>query len=123
VRYFRDPPQTENKMSEILFTAGPRYQVPLFGSSRTSVFGEFLIGGEVFRNGGQAYTYTYNSTTNVALEANGGLDYVLSRHFALRFEGGYLYNRLTNTTYSGPVTPGQFNSNRVDFTADLVYRF
>jgi opacity protein-like surface antigen len=123
VRYFRDPPQTENKMSEILFTGGPRYQVPLSHSSRTSVFGEFLVGGEIFRNSGQAYTYSYNSTTNLALEANGGLNYDLSRHLALRFEGGYLYNGLTNSTYSGPVTPAKFNCNRVDFIADLVYRF
>lgn len=120
---FRDPAQPSNKMSDYLFLAGPRYLFPLQRSSRSSFFGEVLFGGNTFHNSGQAYTYSYNNATNYALAADAGVDVGLARHFALRFEGGYLYSKLAYSTYGGPVSPSTTGNNRARFAIDAVYRF
>ena len=112
-----------NPTSETVYLFGPRYLVPIHPNSRTSIFGEFLLGGDTFHNGGQAYTYAYNSATGFAFAGDGGLDYALSRHLSTRFEGGYLRSTLHYSTYGGPVSPATTANNRGRFAANLVYRF
>lgn len=123
VNQFKDPPQPSNTMSETVYLVGPRFLVPLRPSSRTSVFAEFLAGGDTFHNRGQAYTFTYNSATTYALAADAGVDYAWSRHLSTRFEGGYLHNRLKYSTYGGPPSPSSAAENRGRLVVDLVYRF
>jgi len=109
--------------SETLVLAGPRYRIPLAKGSRLAVFGEGLIGREIFRNGGQGYTWEFNNDSNLAYALDGGADVGLSRHLAVRGVAGYLYNRFTNSTFDGPVSPATVGNNRLRVTADLVARF
>jgi opacity protein-like surface antigen len=109
--------------SETLVLVGPRYRVPLAKGSRFAVFGEGLFGAEIFRNGGQPYTWEFNNDSNLAYAVDGGADIGLSRHLAVRGVAGYLYNRFTNSTYGGPVSPARAGNNRLRITADLVVRF
>ena len=112
-----------NPTSETVYLFGPRYLVPIHPNSRTSIFGELLLGGDTFHNGGQAYTYAYNSATGFAFAGEGGLDYALSRHLSTRFEGGYLRSTFHYSTYGGPVSPATTANNRARFAANFVYRF
>lgn len=124
VKQFHDRSvSSSNTVSDTAFLFGPRYAVPVYPSARTSVFGQFLVGGDAFHNGGQAYTFTYNSATTFALGAEGGLQYAWSRRLGTRFVGGYLHGRLDNSTYGGPPNPSSNLNNRGTFAADLVYRF
>ncbi|WP_348263120.1 hypothetical protein P8935_00855 [Telmatobacter sp. DSM 110680] len=116
-------PSSSNTESETVYLAGPRYLVPVHSSSRTSLFGQFLIGGDTFHNGGQAYTYEFNNATSLALSADGGVDYALSRHLGARFQGGYLLTKLKYSTYGGPVNPSSASDNQGRFAVDIVYRF
>lgn len=122
-RFFDPSPSPVNPMSETVYLFGPRYLVPIHPNSRTSIFGECLLGGDAFHNGGQAYTYAYNSATGFAFAGDGGLDYALSRHLSTRFEGGYLRSTLRYSTYGGPVNPATTANNRGRFAANFVYRF
>ena len=115
-------PSSSNSTYDTAFLFGPRYIVAR-PSSRTSVFGQFLVGADSFHNGGQPYTYQYNTATNFAIMPGGGLDYALSRHLGARLTGGFLHSRLANSTYGGPVTPSTVGENRGVFVADVVYRF
>jgi hypothetical protein len=110
-------------MSETSFLFGPRYEVPLSESSRTQVFADVLAGADVFHNGRQSYTWIYNDGTGFALSVDGGVDYRVSRHFAVRGLGGYFYSRLTNSTYGGPVNPATTANSRMRVEASVVYRF
>ncbi len=116
-------PSSSNTESETVYLVGPRYLVPLHSSSRTSVFGQFLIGANTFHNGGQAYTYEFNNATSFALSGDAGVDYAFSRHLSARFQGGYLLTKPKYSTYGGPVTPSSASDNQVRFAMDVVYRF
>src|SRR5487761_2457507 len=78
-------------VSNYLF--GPRISRPLRNSSRATPFGDFLIGGQALTNSSSQHSYYYGNGGGMAIAADGGLDFGLSRHFALRGEGGYLYSR------------------------------
>jgi hypothetical protein len=116
-------PSSSNTESETVYLVGPRYLVPIHSSSRTSVFGQFLIGGNTFHNGGQAYTYEFNNATSFALSGDGGIDYALSRHLSTRFQGGYLFTKPKYSTYGGPANPSSASDNQVRIAVDVVYRF
>lgn len=116
-------PSSSNSQSESVYLAGPRYLVPIHSSSRTSVFGQFLFGGDTFHNGGQPYTYEFNNATSFAFSGDGGVDYALSQHLSARFQGGYLFTRLKYSTYGGPANPSSASDSRARFAVDCVYRF
>lgn len=121
-QFYDYSPSSSDSTSETTFLFGPRYIVA-HPSTRTSAFGQFLLGADAFHNAGQAYTWQYNSATSLAFAVEGGLDYALTRHLSARFTGGYLHTRLTNSTYGGPVIPSSIPNNRGRFAVDVVYRF
>lgn len=111
------------KNSETLILAGPRYRIPLAKGSPFAVFGEGLFGREIFLNGGQLYTWEFDNDSNLAFALDAGADIGLSRHLAVRGVAGYLYNRFTSSSLSGPGSPAAVGNNRLRVTADLVARF
>jgi hypothetical protein len=123
VGHFIDTHEPSNNTTDTSILFGPRYMVRLSGSSRAAVFSDVLLGADVFHNSGQSYTYAYNNATSFAVAVDGGLDYRLSKHLGLRGEAGYEHTSLTNSTYSGPVTPATTANNRARVEADLVFRF
>lgn len=122
VSQFFHPSQGEST-SDTAFLFGPRYLIAVRPNSRMSVYGEVLGGGDTYHNSGQAYTFQFNSATNFAFAAKGGLDYAWTRHASTRFEGGYLHTKLDWSTYGGTPNPATVSNNRGLFGVDLVYRF
>lgn len=105
--------------TDMAILAGPRYRL----GGATALFADFLAGGDVFINKGQAYTHQYNDGKSFALAADVGADIAWGRHLALRPEGGFFYTPLTNSTYSGAVSPAHISLTRARFTLGLAYRF
>jgi hypothetical protein len=117
--YLRHPNEPSNGSADTAVLAGPRYR---WGGAK-AVFADFLAGADVFHNSGQFYTYRYDNATNFALAADAGADLPLGRRMAVRPLGGFFWTRLTNSTYSGPVTPAHISSSRGRFAIDVAYRF
>jgi outer membrane protein OmpA-like peptidoglycan-associated protein len=78
------------------FTAGPKVQL---NGHRYVPFGEVLVGGA---HGSDSYfpTGTSSSPTaaSFAVQAGGGVDYLLTAHFAVRIQAYYLKTELPNGT-------------------------
>ena len=87
------------------------------------MFVDFLAGADVFNNHGQDYTHQFNDATGLALAADFGADIACGHRFAIRPQGGYFYTRLTDSTYSGPITPAHTALNRGRFGIGVAYRF
>jgi len=98
---------------------GPRFFLPL-RSSRIRPFGDVLIGvAHVSYTGFDGYT-PFSTSTSFAWSADGGIDFGLSRHFALRAQGGYLRTgfRTSDSEVQQYVVP-----SHPRISAGVVYRF
>ncbi len=115
------PPSPVDPISQFNVLAGPRFAFPVSSSSRLVPFFDVLVGTNTLHNSGQEYTYRYSNHTSFAWTVDGGLDIPLSRHIALRAQGGYLGTSLQGTTYTGP-SPGN-NAGRLRVSAGAVLRF
>jgi hypothetical protein len=115
------PPSPVNATSEINVLVGPRFSLPLSSSSRVVPFVDALIGSDTFHNAGQAYTWQFNNHTSLAWAFDGGLDIPLSKHFAVRGQGGYLGTSLAGSTYGGPA--GTTFAGRIRVAGAVVFQF
>jgi opacity protein-like surface antigen len=115
------PPSSSNSISEWNFLIGPRFEFPVRSSSRIVPFVDGLIGTNTLHNAGQEYTWGFNNHTSVAWAFDGGLDINLSRHLAIRGQGGYLGTSLAESTYGGPAPSTYAGRGRV--SAGVVFRF
>lgn len=84
----------------VTITFGPRYTWQLARSRRTALYGQALVGeangfNSVFPNANGAIS----SANGLALKVGGGVNYSLSRHFAVRvMEADWLRTQLPNST-------------------------
>lgn len=115
------PPSPVNPISEFNVLLGPRFAVPIPGSSWIVPFVDGLIGTNTLHNSGQEYTWQYSNHTSFAWAFDGGLDIALSKHLALRGQGGYLGTSLAGSTYGGPAGSSYAGHARVSVGA--VFRF
>jgi opacity protein-like surface antigen len=78
------------RVSQYEYLFGPRVMTRI---QRVKLFGHGLVGANTFRVSGQ-------STTGFAAGVGGGLDYEVSRHFAVRvIQADYLRTRLSNAWF------------------------
>jgi hypothetical protein len=120
--HFFDLPQTYpggSKSRDTSVLAGPRYR---FARGRYAYFGDFLVGGNFYRNY-NAVTPIYANANEPAFATGGGVDFTLTRHFAVRGEAEYFLSRLTNYSNGTLPFPPKFNLDRSRFSVDFVYRF
>ena len=104
-----------NLTTTIDYLVGPRIAKP-FSGSRLTPFADFLVGGQSFQNGSTQHTYYYENGTGLAFAGDGGVDFRLTRHLALRGEAGFISSR-----YVTP--PTTTTNNRWRAGTFLVYRF
>jgi len=105
-------------MIAVLF--GPQLRLPVRRMPRASVFGEFLIGAAVAQQDNFFVSQKFTNSTEFAWTAQGGLDYRLRRHLALRAQGGYLYSRFhTALEQAEPYFP----AGHPRVSSGVVYRF
>jgi hypothetical protein len=104
-----------NLTTTVDYLAGPRVSKPL-SVSRLSPFADFLVGGQTFHNGSTQHTYYYGNGSGLAFAGDGGVDIRMTRHFALRAQGGFISSR-----YATPPT----TTTNIRWRAGtfLVYRF
>jgi hypothetical protein len=115
------PPSPVNATSEFNVLAGPRFTFA--ETSKVSPFADVLVGTETFHNGGQLYTYRFNSGTSLAWSVDGGVDVKLSKRFALRGQAGYLGTSLGNSLDGNPGNGGSTFAGRVRVGGTAVFRF
>lgn len=77
------------------YLVGPRLSSPLCRFSRFTPFGDFLVGGQTLHNGSTQHSYYYGNGSGLALAGDAGMDFRLTRHLALRGQGGVVYSRFT----------------------------
>ena len=99
------------------FVFGPRYSFPVPESFRLRPFAGVLIGASAYSASSH---YVYGNNVSFAYDFQGGMDYRLSPHFAIRGEGAYVHSTLKSDTESG-FAPSDYP--RTQFDIDLVYRF
>lgn len=117
------PPSPVDATYEWDFLVGPRIPVSLSKSGPIVPFVDALIGLDTFHNAGQLYTYRYSNHTSLAWALDGGLDFRLGRHFALRGQAGYLGTSLANSSDGNPVNLGSSFAGRVRIGIGGVFRF
>jgi len=115
------PPSPVNPISEFNVLVGPRFVVPLSRTSRIVPFLDGLVGTNTLHNSGQQYTWQFDNHTSFAWAFDGGLDFSLTKHLALRGQGGYLGNSLAGSTYGGPA--GRTHAGRARVSVGAVIRF
>jgi opacity protein-like surface antigen len=76
------------------FLFGPRVSAPLSKASKVTPFGHFLIGAAHIND---SYAGEFSTSTSFAYAFGGGVDFSLTRHFALRGEGDYLHNHFVTS--------------------------
>jgi opacity protein-like surface antigen len=84
-------------------------------TSKVTPFGHFLIGGAHISN--QNF---FSTGTSFAWDFGGGVDFSLSKHFALRGEGDYLHNHFV--TADNQLQPHVPNSHGL-LSTGIVFRF
>lgn len=94
---------------------GPQFSFPL---PKITPFAHGLFGIAHAIQNGTSPVDPFQGNNSIAVALGGGLDYSLTRHFALRGQGDYL---LTRFTYSDNQL--HFNNNNVRISAGLVGRF
>lgn len=104
-----------NLTTTVDYLAGPRVSKPLSGS-RLSLFADFLVGGQTFHNGSTQHTYYYGNGSGLSFAGDGGLDIRMTRHLALRAEGGFISSRYVTA-------PTTTTNNRWRAGTFFVYRF
>lgn len=84
--------------SEITATFGPRYR--WHGGHKVSLFGQALVGeGNAFNSVVPGQTAAQTGTNSLALKVGGGLDYSLSRRFAVRaLDASWVRTQFGNST-------------------------
>lgn len=117
------PPSPVNATSEWDVLAGPRFSMPLSSSSRIAPFADGLVGVDTFHNAGQAYTFGFNNRTTFAWAVDGGLDFRLANHIALRGQAGYLGTTLATSTDGNPGNGPTVFAGRVRVAGSVVFRF
>jgi opacity protein-like surface antigen len=81
---FTDPGAATENDRTYAFLFGPRISAPL---SRITPFGHFLLGAAHVNSN----TRALSTSSSFAWDFGGGVDFRLSRHFALRGEGNYMH--------------------------------
>lgn len=84
--------------SELTATFGPRYR--WHSGHRISIYGQALVGeGNAFESVLPGQTGVQTGTNSLALKVGGGLDYSLSRHFAVRaVDAAWVRTQFGNST-------------------------
>ena len=98
------------------YLVGPRIEKPLSGTARVSPFADFLAGGQSFNNSSSQHSYYYANGSGAAFAGDVGADFRVSRHLALRGQGGFIFSQ-----FSTP--PTKTDNTRWRAGTYLVYRF
>jgi hypothetical protein len=114
--YLAGDSSVANTTTTVDYLFGPHFQKPFSKSTRIRPFGDVLVGWQSFNNSSSQHSYYYANGGGSALAGDGGADFRLTKHLAIRGQGGFVYSH-----YATP--PTTTSNTRWRAGSYLVYRF